>query len=203
MPDDTADWEAAHPDRDPNEARRELRWRRTAADYLLAELNDDAAARTRAMQQAHAEHRAFPGDSSPFGVIGPSLEALIDHYVTGPARDRLIDALRAEPQHNPNDEPQQVRWRAAAAAYLHARLIRDYDAVRHAMQQVITECYADHTATPWEILAPAIAELVAAHLHEPGLDNDWTRQRLADALADELSLYQLIPGPDDEAEGRQ
>lgn len=87
-------------DRDPNDVRRELRWRRAAAAMLLHHLDGNEEGRAAAMQLVLVECHAY--SMAPSTVLLEPVMDLVAGYVRGADRERLTEALRAEMLHNAN-----------------------------------------------------------------------------------------------------
>lgn len=84
----------ADDDRDPEEVRRELRWRRVAAIVLYHRLEDDAQGQAEGMRLALQECAAY--DLTPSEVLFAPVLDLIVGYVKGADRERLEVALQRE-----------------------------------------------------------------------------------------------------------
>ena len=81
-------------ERDPAEVRREIRWRRAAATFLFHKLNGNEEGQAAAMQLVLTECAAY--QVQPSTVLLESIVLLVNDYVVGTARDRLLEALRTE-----------------------------------------------------------------------------------------------------------
>lgn len=81
-------------ERDPDEVRRELRWRRAAATVLFHRLDGNPEGEAAGMQQVDRECQAY--GVTPSQVIAESVMALVAWYVRDTARDWLKNDLRHE-----------------------------------------------------------------------------------------------------------
>lgn len=113
--------------------------------------------------------------------------------------DRCLEAFaRAEEDRlglppggrDPDVVSRELRWRRAAAAFLHHRLTGDTDGQEVAMRLVLSECHAQPGLTPNALLLPTIVDLVNGYLR------GMFRERFLEDLRGEMLRYANLAGPE-------